>query len=80
MKQLTSAVMFASLLSLLSLLLLLLLLLLLTGCERKYHCIGYRDEMIENRPGESGPPLCRTPDGQFYDASRDLSEQSNQER
>lgn len=46
------------------------LLLLLVGCEKPYHCIGYRDRLIENRPGEAGPPLCETPDGQVYDAQQ----------
>lgn len=47
---------------------LVLLALLLAGCEKTYRCGGYSDRLIENRPGESGPPLCETPDGRFYDA------------
>lgn len=49
----------------------LLLLALLGGCERTYHCAGYGDHLIENRPGEAGTPLCETPEGQLYEAQED---------
>lgn len=41
------------------------------GCQQRYRCVGHQDQLIENRRGESGPPLCETPDGRFYNAVQD---------
>ena len=44
----------------------LLLSVLVAGCEKTYRCVGLEDRLLENRPDESGPPLCETRDGHHY--------------